>query len=459
MSTFTITIDDQGGLDTRFLFPGSAGPIFVYGLAYSPTEGGIAYTPLVDGISGQQSYQVSFSGTNFVQTTAPAGSFDVAGNVASMTLLDASSNFETLARVQFTLTGQSAVRMTSGASLTPDYLLSKTTNDYSAPIFFFNGNIGNDILRGSNGPDSFDGKGGVDRMIGHDGNDIYQVDNAGDVVLETVEGGTDTVLTSVSFALGAGQAIEHLRTTSDAGITALSLTGNELANNLVGNAGSNVLDGLGGADVLTGGAGDDVYFVGADDQVFEFAGAGFDTVRTATGFALAAGSSIEAMIADGSASLSLTGNEIAQALTGNAGRNALYGLDGKDMLKGGAGNDRLYGGLLGDTLMGGTGRDIFAFDTKANAKTNVDRIVDFKSVDDVFWFDNAAFTRIGSNGKLKADAFHLGKRAADREDRIIYDKATGNLFYDADGTGSSAQIKFAILTNKAKVVLSDFQVI
>ncbi len=450
MSTFTITIDDTDGLDTGFLFPGSAGPIKVYGLTYGLTGGGVAFQPTVAGVAGPQAYQINFAGTNFAQTTVPSGAFDVGGNVTGMTLLDASKGFQTVARVQFALTGQSAVQMTSGASLTADYLLSHTTNDYSAPIFFINGNIGNDILRGSDGPDMLDGKGGADRMIGHGDNDIYQVDNAADVVLETVDGGTDTILTSVSFTLGAGQAIENLRTTSDAGTTALSLTGNELANNLVGNAGSNVLDGLGGVDALTGGAGDDVYFVGVEDEVFEFVGAGFDTVRTATGFALAAGSSIESMIADGSASLNLTGNEFAQALTGNAGRNALYGLDGNDVLKGEAGND---------TLTGGMGRDIFAFDTKANAKTNMDRIIDFKSVDDVFWFDNAVFTKIGSNGRLKADAFHLGKHAADREDRIIYDKGTGNLFYDPDGTGTSAQVKIAVLTNKAKVVLSDFHVI
>ena len=422
-------------------------------LEASPTR------PSSAALQGHKPIRSIFPATTFAQATVPAGAFDVGGNVTGMTLLDASKGFQTVARVQFTLTGQSAVPMTSAASLTADYLLSKTTNDYSAPIFFINGNIGKDILRGSNGPDSFDGKGGADRMIGHDGDDVYQVDDAGDVVLEAVAGGTDTVLTSVSFALGAGQAIEYLRTTSDAGITALSLTGNELANNLVGNAGSNALDGLGGADVLTGGAGDDVYFVGADDQVFEFAGAGFDTIRTASGFTLAAGSSIEAMIADGSASVDLIGNEIAQTLTGNAGRNVLHGLDGKDVLKGGAGNDRLYGGLLADTLTGGKGRDVFAFDTKANGKTNADKIVDFKSVDDVFWLDNAAFTKIGSNGRLKADAFHLGKQAADREDRIIYDQATGSLFYDADGTGSSAQIKVAALTNKAVVALSDFLVV
>ena len=68
-------------------------------------------------------------------------------------------------------------------------------------------------------------------------------------------------------------------------------------------------------------------------------------------------------------------------------------------------------------------------------------------------------TAIGSAGKLKADAFHLGKKAADAEDRVIYDKGTGNLYYDADGTGKIAAIKLAVLANKATLKLSDFFVI
>ena len=65
----------------------------------------------------------------------------------------------------------------------------------------------------------------------------------------------------------------------------------------------------------------------------------------------------------------------------------------------------------------------------------------------------------GSNGKLKSDAFHLGKKAADAEDRVIYDKGTGSLYYDADGTGKTAAIKIAILQNHATLKLTDFLVI
>ncbi len=66
-------------------------------------------------------------------------------------------------------------------------------------------------------------------MAGLGGNDTY-VDNAGDIVTEAAAGGTDTMYTSVSYALLGGQEIENLRTTNAAGVGAINLTGNNLAN-------------------------------------------------------------------------------------------------------------------------------------------------------------------------------------------------------------------------------------
>jgi Ca2+-binding RTX toxin-like protein len=180
---------------------------------------------------------------------------------------------------------------------------------------------------------------------------------------------------------------------------------------------------------------------------------------------------------EAAAGLSLTGSDIANEITGDAGGNALLGLRGddglfglgghdrldgglgNDVLRGDLGNDRLAGGAGKDMLAGGAGRDTFVFGSKPHKSTNVDKILDFRSKDDTFHLDNSYLKQAGPNGKLKADAFHLGRKAADAEDRIVYDKATGALYYDPDGAGGAAQIKLAVLQNKAKLALADFVVI
>ena len=62
-------------------------------------------------------------------------------------------------------------------------------------------------------------------------------------------------------------------------------------------------------------------------------------------------------------------------------------------------------------------------------------------------------------GGVGADMFTTGTKAKDAEDRIVFDKKAGSLYYDQDGTGSKAQVKIATLTNKAVLKYSDFFVI
>jgi phospholipase/lecithinase/hemolysin len=91
------------------------------------------------------------------------------------------------------------------------------------------------------------------------GNNVYIVKNAGAVILEQAGEGTDTVKASVSYALGAGAAVETLRTANDKGKTAINLTGNEFDQTIVGNLGANRIDGKGGLDSLFGKAGADTF--------------------------------------------------------------------------------------------------------------------------------------------------------------------------------------------------------
>ena len=139
--------------------------------------------------------------------------------------------------------------------------------------FIGTGNGGTNILVGGAGHDRLDGKGGADVMTGRGGNDTYIVDNVGDIVIETADGGNDRVLAQASFV--AGDWIERVQLTTSKAIDA---TGSAQDNVLIGNGGVNVLDGRGGIDTLTGNGGDDVFqFRSGEangDVVTDFTGAG-----------------------------------------------------------------------------------------------------------------------------------------------------------------------------------------
>ena len=281
-----------------------------------------------------------------------------------------------------------------------------------------------DILIGTPGVDMLDGGIGADSMTGLGGDDTYFVDNAGDTVTEVAGEGSDTIRTSLDYALSAAQSVETLTTTNVAGIDSIDLTGNQLDNRIEGNAGVNLLIGNGGQDLLFGQGGGDMLNGGIGNDLLD-GGAGIDTATFAdvslayadttlgwqisssegddfvrntevlidgagkrnllvggTGFATvqaaftAADAGDNVRLAAGSytgtstysdAGLTVIAQPGAQinATFGPAGSEGIrvYGAELADTITTGAGDDLLNGGLGNDTLTGGAGNDFYFVDS------------------------------------------------------------------------------------------------
>ncbi len=241
------------------------------------------------------------------------------------------------------------------------------------------GLAGDDSLSGGDGNDRLDGGVGTDIMEGGAGDDTYIVNATTDLIVEALDGGVDTVLSSASYWLSDN--VEKLTLT---GSLALSGTGNALANIITGNSGANILSGgegddtlnggigndtlLGGAgndrldggagqDSCEGGEGDDLYIINAaGDVVLEAADAGTDLVQASVSYTLS--DNVENLTLTGAGANSGTGNALGNVIIGNSSANLLSGLAGDDQIFGGGGNDTLHGGEGNDTLDGGGGVDV-----------------------------------------------------------------------------------------------------
>ena len=302
--------------------------------------------------------------------------------------------------------------------------------------------IGNRVdneLWGNDGANFIDGRDGVDIMYGFGGNDIYIVETAGDIVIELAGQGLDTIFTSISWTLD--HDLERLGVNGFTTTYAITLTGNELANEMWGNDGANIIDGKAGADLMTGFAGNDAYFVdNANDIIIETGAGGTDIVFASASYAL--GEDVERLtVSDTSSSfaINLTGNARANEISGNNGANVLSGQGGSDL------------------LIGNGGADTFAFTSSIYAGS-IDQILDFQAGVDRIGLGAGEFAGLAP-GSLAAGAFWIGSAAADADDRIIYDNATGALYFDADGNGAGAQVQFANMSNGLALTANDFVVI
>lgn len=296
-----------------------------------------------------------------------------------------------------------------------------------------------DSLTGDANNNVLMGAGGGDLLYGGEGRDTASYANAsagvvanfGNSALNTNDARGDSY-SSIENLIGSDYVDE--------------LTGDGLANVISGGGSTDKLDGGGGNDILIGGAGADRLIGGAGIDIASYS---MSSLGVVANLADASVNTNEAAGDFYSAVEGLIGSGQADMLSGNFGNNTLDG---------GAGDDRLNGSRGNDILVGGAGKDVFVFNGELSP-ANVDTIEDFTPVDDLIWLDNDTFTTAGLLGSLAKSAFYTGAQAHDADDRIIYDKLTGKLWYDADGSGQGAAIQFAQLDKGLIVTETDFSII
>ena len=320
-------------------------------------------------------------------------------------------------------------------------------------------------LTGNAAANVLDGSLGTDTLAGGKGDDTYLIDNTGDTVQENFNAGIDTVKVNISTP-GLTYTLEaNVENATLVSAVAYTLTGNDLANTLQGNDSNNTLYGGAdsAADTLLGGKGDDTYIVDLvkagtlaapiaklQDTVTELAGQGTDMLELhGTGLGLFKATTLKL-----GANLEKLDAHLTDDLlnfTGNGLNNTLIGNDADNVINGAGG---------GDTLTGNGGADTFVFDRLPATLLQADVITDFLPGEDQFALSKTIFTvlKFNTDGSLKDGQFAAADgqtTALDATTHLIYNKTTGDLYYDADANGAHGAVLLATLGNATHPVLAE----
>jgi Ca2+-binding RTX toxin-like protein len=283
-----------------------------------------------------------------------------------------------------------------------------------------------------------------------------------------------------------------------------SIIGTALSDNLQGASGNDTISGGAGADRLDGGAQNDILLGGIGDDTL-VGGTGNDTLDGGEGsdnyevaitqaefdlFTDTGTSGNDTLRNTGNSSLTLNGFSITNGLEfvdgnnreirgnnnnnsfnfsavalsnvlfvdGGNGNDFLVGSAASDNLRGGNGNDTIDGGNGADSIFGGAGNDSFIFNS---ANAGIDTINDFTIGGDTLQISSAGFGGagvVGTAGVLAAARFTTGTAATTAAQRFVYDNASGSLFFDIDGNGSTAQVQIALLNTRPALNNNSFLV-
>jgi len=226
------------------------------------------------------------------------------------------------------------------------------------------------------------------------------------------------------------------------------VNGTAASETFFGGAGRDVLNGGAGNDTLGGGLGNDVLTggTGSDSFVFNTTLSGTKNVDTIKSFS----------VKDDTIRLE---NAIFKKLTktGTLSKDSfVVGDKAKDSKDYVVYNDKT-GAPSYDADGSGKGGAIKI--AQLDKKKNVTTITDFNVKDDTIRLENAIFKKLGKAGMLNKSFFVVGSKAYDKNDYVIYNKKTGYLYYDPDGSGHSGAVLFAKLKPGLELTHNDFIVI
>ncbi|WP_460844494.1 calcium-binding protein, partial [Noviherbaspirillum agri] len=226
------------GGDGNDTLNGEAGDDQLFGDAGNDTLNGGLGADMMEGGIGDDTYVVDnvgdvvTEGVNAgIDTVQSSITYTLTDNVENLTLTGSANINGTGNELNNIINGNAGSNILDGmagndtinGNTGNDTLIGGDGNDT------LNGDAGDDQLFGDAGNDLLNGGAGADRMQGGEGNDTYVVDNAGDLVVENANEGTDTVQSSISYTLTAN--VENLTLTGSASING---TGNALDNVITG---------------------------------------------------------------------------------------------------------------------------------------------------------------------------------------------------------------------------------
>jgi serralysin len=360
----------------------------------------------------------------------------------------------------------------------------------------YQGGRGNDIFVSDGANNTFDGGGG---------NDTYSAEAAE---------------RPANIDLAAGTAFARFNLVSDVFTNIENVRGSQSDDRIFGDSGNNRIDGLEGNDAIDGDSGNDTISGGAGVNEL-FGNAGIDTLvvvgnissktpvspdtirvigtldgvafdHIASGFEQVldndnltsvasfmgetdtigvqqphiAESPVLAAINGFAAGLTLNGTNSANTLNGSSGHDDIAGLGGNDTLNGNDGDDEIFGGEGADTINGGPGvdkltgganNDTFVFSTALAG--GVDLIPDYNVAQDTIHIKSNLVGNLPA-GSLGARRFkNTAQGAIDANDRIIYNKANGQLIFDSNGSRALGGVLIARLPANLAMVASEIVIV